>query len=146
MGHDWPLIPLSQAGEWLSGGTPDMSTPEYWGGSIPWVSPKDMKVFDLWDSEDHITEKGMKEGSSEVEPETVLLVVRGLILAHTLPVAIAMRRLGFNQDIKAIRCRSDVLPRYLGRWLVASAGHILSKIVSDTSHGTKRLDIRQLQQ
>ena len=142
--HDWPTIPLGKAGRWLSGGTPSMDTPAYWGGSVPWVSAKDMKRFELWDAEDHITEKGLQKGSHAVEPGAVLIVVRGMILAHTFPVAIAMSRMAFNQDIKAIRCHPHVDPRFLAHWLVASSARVLQK-VTDTSHGTKRFDIRHLQ-
>jgi type I restriction enzyme S subunit len=141
----WPVIPLDEAGEWLSGGTPNKSTAEYWGGDLPWASAKDMKVFELRDTEDHITEKGLLEGSQPVEPGTILIVVRGMILAHTFPVAIASRRMGFNQDIKAIRCDDRVDPRYLAHWLNSQQQQVLCK-VTDTSHGTKRLDTRYLQQ
>src|SRR5664280_1014495 len=30
--------------DWLSGGTPSKANPGFWGGDIPWITPKDMKV------------------------------------------------------------------------------------------------------
>lgn len=140
----WTPSQLGHVGKWLSGGTPSLEAREYWGGSMPWVSPKDMKRFELWDTEDHITEKGLEKGSRAVEAGDLLIVVRGMILAHTFPVAVAMKRMAFNQDIKAIRCHPHVDSRFLAHWLVGASARILTK-VTDTSHGTKRFDVRQLQ-
>jgi type I restriction enzyme S subunit len=53
--------------------------------------------------------------------------------------------MGFNQDIKAIRCNGRVDARYLAHWLTSQQQQVLCK-VTDTSHGTKRLDTRYLQQ
>lgn len=142
---DWPVMTLGEAGEWLSGGTPSKGTAEYWAGEVPWASAKDMKVFELRDTEDHITETALTEGSQSVDAGTILIVVRGMILAHTFPVAIISRRMGFNQDIKAIRCNGQVDSRYLAHWLTSQQQQVLCK-VTDTSHGTKRLDTRYLQQ
>lgn len=144
MTPEWTPTQLGQVGRWLSGGTPSLESPEYWGGSVPWASAKDMKRFELWDTDDHITEKGLAKGSRAVEAGNLLLVVRGMILAHTFPVAIAMTRMAFNQDIKAIRCQPHVDPRFMAHWLVGSSARILTK-VTDTSHGTKRFDVRHLQ-
>jgi len=35
---------LGTCGSWSSGGTPSKKNEAFWGGDIPWVSPKDMKV------------------------------------------------------------------------------------------------------
>jgi type I restriction enzyme, S subunit len=87
---EWPLVPLRYLVTFLSGGTPDKGKSEFWtGGSIPWVSPKDMKVDRIEDSEDHITEAALDESATQLLPVgSVLIVVRGMILAHTLPVAV----------------------------------------------------------
>ena len=39
-----------------TGGTPSTAHPEYWNGSIQWVSAKDFKTFRFEDSEDHVAE------------------------------------------------------------------------------------------
>src|SRR5256885_5444033 len=52
--------------DFLSGGTPSMDRAEYWGGSIPWVSAKDMKRFRLDDTEDHVTDRS-EEHTSELQ-------------------------------------------------------------------------------
>lgn len=44
-----------------TGGTPTTAYPEYWNGSIPWVSAKDFNTFLFEDSEDHVTELALAE-------------------------------------------------------------------------------------
>lgn len=139
----WDMIPLGEAGVWSSGGTPSKANSQFWGGDIPWVCPKDMKVFDLSDSIDRITPKGAQRGSRVVPAGTVFIVVRGMILAHTFPVGYATRTMAFNQDIKAISAKSGLNSRYLAYWLAAHANDMLT-IATTATHGTKRFDMDDL--
>ena len=62
--------------------------PAYWDGAIPWVSPKDMKSAVIEDTEDHITDAGLKSSPCGlVQPDALLMVVRSGILQNKLPVA-----------------------------------------------------------
>lgn len=84
----WVEARLDELGSWQGGGTPDKSNAAYWtGGSIPWVSPKDMKRFYISEAEDQITEAALAGSSANlVAANSVLLVTRSGILKHTLPV------------------------------------------------------------
>jgi len=135
----WEIIRLGGLGKWHSGGTPSKSNPDYWEGDLPWVSPKDMKRLLLDDVEDHISIEGASSGSRTMPAETLLVVVRGLILAHSFPVAVITRPMAFNQDIKALACRNGVLPRFILYWLTSNTTAMLN-LVTDSTHGTKRID------
>ncbi|MEQ1892962.1 MAG: restriction endonuclease subunit S [Planctomycetota bacterium] len=121
-----------------------MSNPDFWGGAIPWVSPKDMKRTRLWAAVDHVTVKALKGGARLAPAHSLLLVVRGMILAHTFPVARAEVSLAFNQDLKALIPRSDVDSEFLLWWLVANEA-ILLAITAESTHGTKRMPMDGLQ-
>ncbi len=140
---NWTRLQLRRVGEWNSGGTPRIDNRSYWGGAIPWLSPKDMKQFDIYDTIDHITELGAREGSRLMDAGTIFIVVRGMILAHSFPVCISHTMMAFNQDVKAIRCSDGIDARFMAYWLDASKAAVLN-MVTDTSHGTKRLDLRQI--
>ena len=111
----WALVPLKELGRWSGGGTPSKSKLEYWeGGTIPWVSPKDMKTDHIVDSEDHITKAAVKESTAKlISAGSVLIVTRSGILSHTLPVAVTTVPVTVNQDLKALTLREGVLPEYV---------------------------------
>jgi len=136
--EDWTIETLGELGKWLSGGTPSMSEKTYWDGSVPWVSPKDMKVARLHDASDHVSEKALTNGTRLAPQHALLIVVRGMILAHSLPVARAERSLAFNQDIKALIARDSVDSNFLLWWFQANRSALLS-LTAESTHGTKRL-------
>ena len=113
--HKWELQSLSNiCKDIYGGGTPSKSHPEYFEGSIPWVSPKDMKSDIIMDSIDHITEEAVENSSTKMVPKgAVLMVIRSGILKHTLPVAIAAVELTVNQDMKAFIVGENVTAKFL---------------------------------
>src|SRR5579872_5005728 len=128
----------------LSGGTPSKSNPAYWAGDIPWVSCKDMKTDRIFDAEDHVSGQGLANGTRLIKQGTVLIVVRGMILAKAFPVAVAMRELTFNQDLKAVKCSPILDDRFLFYWLKSKTHEILG-LADEAAHGTKRLQTDRLQ-
>lgn len=139
----WSKLPLGEVGRWLSGGTPSLSVADYWGGDVPWVSPKDMKAPRLHDAIDRISDSAVAAGATVLPAGAVLMVVRGMILAHSMPVARAERPLSFNQDIKAVVCRDRVDSEFLLYWLLSNAHRLLS-LTTESTHGTKRLPTETL--
>lgn len=118
---------LRDVADMVGGGTPDTKRPEYWNGSIPWVSPKDMKSTEITDSDDHITEQALQNSAaSVVKAGAVLVVVRSGILARTVPMAIARTDLSINQDLKALVPRPSISTEFLYYALQAQASTVLS--------------------
>ena len=96
------------------GGTPSKKHPEYYEGSIPWVSPKDMNTSIIEDSQDHITEEAITKSTTKLIPEqSVLMVIRSGVLKHDLPIAINKVPVTINQDMKAFLVGSKIIPQYL---------------------------------
>jgi type I restriction enzyme S subunit len=137
----WPSRKLGDVCTVVSGGTPSKAEPRYWEGDVPWVSPKDMKVFDLVDAQDHLTEAGASACSSGVlSPGAVLVVVRGMILARDVPVSVSRVPLAINQDMKAlIPLPRMSYPDYLAYALVAHKARLL-ELVTPSAHATLKLD------
>jgi type I restriction enzyme S subunit len=135
------LIEFSEVGDWRSGGTPSRKVAEYWNGNIPWVSPKDMKTEEIYDSIEKITNRAISDavaGTKLLPIGTIIFVVRGMILAHTFPIAITRRPVAINQDMKAILVSKDFDEQYIFYWLKYKSSHIL-RTTEESSHGTKRL-------
>jgi type I restriction enzyme S subunit len=136
--ESWEVVPLDNVCEFLSGGTPSKRKPEFWSGSIPWVSPKDMKMSRLNDVTDHISNDALEVGSSLAPAGSVFVVIRGMILAKDVPVALAEVPMAFNQDVKAIIPGPHILPAFLLYALVAFKRNLFQK-VGRSSHGTMTL-------
>jgi type I restriction enzyme S subunit len=84
--------------------------------------------------------------SLKLLPEnTVAIVVRGMILAHTFPVSVLRVPATINQDLKALLPRESLQPQFLANCLRAQAAAVLDR-VSEAGHGTKRLDTEALRQ
>ncbi|MFO7871261.1 MAG: restriction endonuclease subunit S [Kiritimatiellia bacterium] len=39
---EWKLKKVAEIAEVIGGGTPKTKKEEYWGGDIPWLTPKDL--------------------------------------------------------------------------------------------------------
>jgi type I restriction enzyme S subunit len=140
----WQSPKMWRIGRAISGGTPNKDELGYWDGKIPWVSPKDMKRRIIDSSEDTVTERAIREvGIKLIEPPAVLIVVRGMILAHTFPVAITVTPVTINQDMKALIFRPDIDPRFMTWELEGIAAGLLAALVEDAAHGTKAIRMDQ---
>lgn len=98
----WDQIPLKYLTISTTGGTPDKSNSQFWGGDIPWVSSKDMDTTSISDTEDYISQNAIEQGEAKLVPEgTLLIVSRSGILEHSIPVAVTDTEVAINQDIRA---------------------------------------------
>ena len=96
------------------GGTPPRDTPEYFTGTIPWFTSKDLKTSLIWDTEEHITEAAITQSATKLVPAgSILIVVKSKVLMHRLPIAKTMVPLCHGQDIKSMQCSSRILPDFL---------------------------------
>jgi type I restriction enzyme S subunit len=140
---DWEPTIIDELATIQSGGTPSKSNPDYWGGTIPWVSAKDMKNVRLIDTEDHVTDVAAADGAKEVPAGTVLMLTRGMTLLKDVPICLLQRPMTYNQDVKALRPRKGVVSEFLAYLLLASKPS-LRALVDIAGHGTGRLSTDEL--
>jgi type I restriction enzyme, S subunit len=140
---EWETKTLGTSCIWYSGGTPSKLNESFWNGPLPWLSPKDMKQFELADTQDHVTRQAAYFGSRIAPAGTVFIVVRGMILAHSFPVVFSAAEFSFNQDVKAVAGCPPLSNRYLAYWFVANTNLFLKK-TTESTHGTKRFDLSDL--
>lgn len=129
----WTWRSLGELGTWTGGGTPSKSRAEFWtGGTIPWVSPKDMKVDIVGLTEDAITPDAVDQSSTKRVPTgSVLMVMRSGILRHTFPVAVNDREVTLNQDLRALTPKNGIDPHFVARYLKLSTHRILTECAKD---------------
>jgi len=136
--------PLGELVSVQGGGTPSKSNPLFWKGSIPWISPKDMKHRIIKDAIDHISEDAILNSTAKLLiPGSVLIVVRGMILAHTVPSGVLCVPATINQDIKALIPNGTLTSEYLCCVLWALNRELLG-LVEKSTHDTRRLETLKL--
>ena len=140
----YPSAKLLSLSYFRTGGTPSTAHPEYWNGSIPWVSAKDFKAFRFEDSEDHVTELAVAESTTcYVNRPAVLMVSRSGILQHTLPVMVTHKPTTINQDIKAFFPDDRVSVDYLGAFFDVFGSRLLP-LVCKSGATVQSLNTEQL--
>lgn len=135
----WRVASLKRFVKLIGGHTPSTTNPSYWDGDVPWFSPKDMKSDELKDSIDHVTCSAVEEtGLSVIESKTTMIVVRGMILAHTFPVCVTQVPGTLNQDMKALIPDESIEPTYLP-WLLRGVAPLFLSLTDQSGHGTLAL-------
>ncbi|PIT41382.1 restriction endonuclease subunit S [Snodgrassella alvi] len=123
----WELIPLKYLCNFSGGGTPTKDNLSYWkGGTVPWVSPKDMKSFWISETQDYVTPKAVSESSTNyVEESSLLMVVRSGILQRNIPVAINIIKVTMNQDMKALKFNERMKVHYAAYFINGNVNSLL---------------------
>lgn len=139
----WVTAPL---GDLLStivgGGTPSKANPEYFQGSIPFMTVKDMHERFIADTQDHITEQALESSASTLIPADTLVVASrmslGKVARPQIPVAI-------NQDLKALFLHEGIDKTYIEYAWRAKESQIQAMGTGTTVKGIRLEDIRGLE-
>ena len=89
----------------LSGGTPKTGVEHYWGGDIPFFTPKDSpNAFYVVDTEKMLTESGLSSCNSRLfAKNTTFITARGTVGK----VALAQKPMAMNQSCYALAPKQD---------------------------------------
>lgn len=137
--QDWRVTPLRYLVDFRSGGTPSKDREDFWNGDIPWASAKDLKSDVLFDTIDHLDEAAISVGGVQLVPEnSVVVLVRGMMLAKTFPVVKLAVDMAINQDLKGLLPRPGVDAGFLAWALRGTTRETLNRL-DEAGHGTKAL-------
>jgi len=109
----WRVSTLGECCQIVSGGTPKRGVSEYWGGSVPWVTPKDISGLDQPDfgcPPETISDLGLKKSSAALLPPGAIL------MSSRAPIgllAIATQPMATNQGFKSLVPGPDLDSRFL---------------------------------
>ncbi|MEC7306573.1 restriction endonuclease subunit S [Vibrio crassostreae] len=116
------------AGKIFGGGTPSRGVPEYWNGTIPWVTVKDLASTVIHDAQEHITELGLSNSSTNVAPKGHVIIATRMALGKAV---IATRDVAINQDLKVISPSKILDSSFLHYWFMWK-----SKIIENMGTGS----------
>ncbi|MBP3528117.1 MAG: restriction endonuclease subunit S [Alistipes sp.] len=140
----WKTYRLGDIIQLKSGGTPDKSNPDYWGGSIPWISAKSMYDDFISTSDLFITEEGLQAGSKIAKKDSILLLTRGSGLFNRIPVCYVVSDVAYNQDVKNIVLKQEDVTgiKFLYYWLYGNK-ELLSSMLETTGIGAGKIDTKR---
>ncbi|MCJ2042528.1 restriction endonuclease subunit S [Methylobacterium sp. J-059] len=140
----WPAAPLDAVCDVVGGGTPSRDKPEFFGGTIPWITPTDVTRNNgryLCRGAEMITELGLKNSSAKLLPaRSVLLTSRatiGFTVINTVPVST-------NQGFASFICGPEVWPEFLAYWLEFSRDHLIALASGATFKEINKSTLRKL--
>lgn len=141
-----PGVKLSELGTFRGGMTPSKKNPEFWGGDVYWFTTKDLKFGEVDESEERITDRALEETSASLIGEpSIAFSLRGMSLAHRLPMSCIPGEVTVNQDLKAFVPNQSMDRDVVFHLVKLKEMELLSK-VSTSAHGTKKLDFRHLKE
>lgn len=70
----WRRSTLGEIAHIASGGTPDRSRSDYWGGDVPWVTTGEIQFNTITDTVEKITAAGLQNSAAKVFPPGTLLM------------------------------------------------------------------------
>mgnify|MGYP002507951692 CR=1 FL=1 len=110
---EWIECTLDKLGEIVGGATPSTKCEDYFGGSIPWITPKDLSSFKgryITSGERNITEKGLASCSAQMMPKDAVLFTSRAPIGY---VAIASQSVCTNQGFKSIVVNEKADPLFV---------------------------------
>lgn len=110
---EWIECTLDKLGEIVGGATPSTKCEDYYGGSIPWITPKDLSSFKgryITSGERDITEKGLASCSAQMMPKDAVLFTSRAPIGY---VAIASQSVCTNQGFKSIVVNEKADPLFV---------------------------------
>ncbi|HBJ37028.1 MAG TPA: restriction endonuclease subunit S [Planctomycetaceae bacterium] len=120
---DWTTERLGTYARTFAGGTPDRSRPDFFGGTIPWVKSTEVNLGKIYQTEEHLSELGLKCSATKWIPENTVLVA--LYGATAAQVGFLKIKATANQAVLAICPDERLDSTYLFYSLTAAKARVL---------------------
>jgi type I restriction enzyme S subunit len=104
---EWREYTVGEFADVVGGGTPKTSIEAFWGGEIPWISPKDLSDYNdrrIQRGERNISSEGLKSSSAKVLPKNSVLLTSRAPVGY---LAIADNEITTNQGFRSLVVKED---------------------------------------
>lgn len=126
----------------VGGGTPSKANTEFFRGTLPFMTVKDMKDRFPTDTIDHISNDAVEASATSVVPADTLIVATRMSLGKVVRPRFET---AINQDLKALFIAEGIDKTFIEHWWRWRSGHIQSLGTGTTVKGIRLDDIRSLE-
>ncbi|HBO0334679.1 TPA: restriction endonuclease subunit S [Pseudomonas aeruginosa] len=134
--------PLRELVTFRGGGTPSKQVPEYWDGDIPWASVKDFTSTSLSETQDFITQEGLRNSSANLIPKGHVIIPTRMSLGKA---AINAVDLAINQDLRALIPKVPLDANFLLHAVLSLKEEIVKKGSGATVKGITQEELYKLE-
>jgi type I restriction enzyme, S subunit len=132
---EWRWSPLATIARLESGHTPSRKHPEYWGGSIPWISIQDARESHgrrIDSTFEHTNDVGIANSSARILPKNTVCLSRTASVGY---VVVMGRPMATSQDFVNWVCTDQLNPDFL-KYVFIAEGKDLLRFASGSVHQT----------
>jgi len=131
----WEWVHLNSIAEMATGHTPSRRHPEYWGGSIKWISVGDARPFHgsvVVQTKESTNQLGIDNSAA------VILPIDTVCLSRTASIGYAIRtseKMATSQGFVNWICGPELLPKFL-QYIFVTENSFLKRIATGVAHKT----------
>ena len=107
----------------VGGGTPSKKNPDFYNGSIPWATVRDMNVRVIKTTEHSITPDAVQQSATNIIPKGEVVISTHVGLGK---VCFLGQDTAINQDLKAVIPNGELSQRYLYYWFISKADELIA--------------------
>jgi len=139
--EEWEVVDVYGHVNLINGGTPSTARPEFWNGSIPWLSVEDFNIGKRWvfSSSKYITELGLKQSATKLLKKGMLIIsARGTVgVLAQLGADMAFNQSCYGLDAKdKMKLSNDflyyALKNFITSFLSLAYGNVFNTITRET--------------
>nr|WP_241243610.1 restriction endonuclease subunit S [Caldicellulosiruptor changbaiensis] len=139
--EEWEVVDVYGHVNLINGGTPSTARPEFWNGSIPWLSVEDFNIGKRWvfSSSKYITELGLKQSATKPLKKGMLIIsARGTVgVLAQLGADMAFNQSCYGLDAKdKMKLSNDflyyALKHFITLFLSLAYGNVFNTITRET--------------
>lgn len=125
----WDEKKLGKIGNFIGGGTPNTTNPEYWDGEILWYTPTEIKNGYLKSSNRKITKQGLKNSSAKLLPKGAILITTRATIGD---VAISKKECTTNQGFQSLVVNDSEINLFWFYWIIQHKEELIKKASGST--------------
>ena len=139
----WEVVRLQDVSfDFVGGGTPSTSNPDYWDGDIAWMTSAHINGRIITSGQRYITKKGLEESATHLVPKDNLLVATRVGIGKA---AINKIDIAISQDLTGVIINKDkALPDFLYWVIINNEKRLKSIAQGSTIKGILREDLGRL--